>query len=298
MKVLYLSYAEYPDYQADSLFLGLRELLGENVVDYPKIKVLYKNTFAGNPDSKKDIGWGMGFTLYGLLDDIEVDRSDIQEKIKNRFFDLVIYGGSYRATPLLLHVLRWYPKEQIVFIDGDDSSKVQKELVFRGIYFKREMHESIPNVYPISFAIPPSCIVDDVPMQKERLFSICDPRDRKTYIYDNQEDYYHGYQEAFFGVTMKKAGWDALRHYEILANGCIPFFIDLQSCPLHTCWNLPKYELTAIKQMALQSKTKRKPPNVQQYVTICSHLLEYTRNHLTTTVLGKHVLDTVKRVTR
>ena len=37
-----------------------------------------------------------------------------------------------------------------------------------------------------------------------------------------------------FGVTAKRAGWDALRHYEIAAAGAVPCFRDLDRKPA-TC---------------------------------------------------------------
>ena len=55
MNILYLSQGNYPEYQGDLLFLGLRKLLGESVVDAPKISILYEETFRDNPESKRKI---------------------------------------------------------------------------------------------------------------------------------------------------------------------------------------------------------------------------------------------------
>ena len=35
-------------------------------------------------------------------------------------------------------------------------------------------------------------------------------------------------------------GWDCFRHYEILGNGAIPYFLDLESSPKQTMALLPK----------------------------------------------------------
>lgn len=294
MKILFLSQGNYPEYQGDLLFLGLRALLGADVVDVPKINILYEETFRNNPESKRTIGWGNGFTVYGLLPSLDVDRSDIQEKIKNRFFDLIIFGCSYRSKPLLMFILQYYPKKNIVFIDGDDAPTLEKELIFRGFYFKRELTQTTPGVFPISFAAPSSIILDHVPTQKSRIFSICDPRDRSTYIYKDETSYYQGYQESLFGVTTQKGGWDALRHYEILANGCVPDFHNIQECPLLTCWNLPKYELIIAQKMAAQCRNKKQPPNLDQYAELANMLLTYTKENLSDLSLAKYVLDTVR----
>jgi len=238
----------------------------------------------------------MGKWIYGLwASSVFGDRSDIPQKIQNQFFDLIIYGCSYRTKPLLSLVLRYYPSNKIVFIDGDDASTIEKEIVFRGMYFKRELEQTTRGVFPIAFAAPDSIILDEVPPQKTRIFSICDPRDRSTYIYKDEVSYYKGYQEALFGVTTKKGGWDALRHYEILANGCIPDFHNIENCPLLTCWNLPKYELLIGQRIAFQCRKKKKTPNMDQYTELSHMLLMYTQKNLSDVALAKYVIDTVRK---
>lgn len=50
-----------------------------------------------------------------------------------------------------------------------------------------------------------------------------------------------------------------MRHYEILANGCVPYFIDIENCPLNTMYLLPK-ELF-IEANKLYNKFKNKNIN-------------------------------------
>ena len=66
------------------------------------------------------------------------------------------------------------------------------------------------------------------------------PGDTKTYIYNNETDYYNEYKQSFFAITKKKGGWDCMRHYEILANGTIPYFLNIEACPPNTMALLPK----------------------------------------------------------
>ena len=94
-------------------------------------------------------------------------------------------------------------------------------------------------IYPIGFSIHKSKIVDNIP-EKKRLLAPLIPGDLSTYIYNNETDYYNNYKESLFGTTFKKAGWDCMRHYEILACGCIPLFVDLDQCPKNTMTFLPK----------------------------------------------------------
>ena len=54
------------------------------------------------------------------------------------------------------------------------------------------------------------------------------------------------YKKSIFALTYKKAGWDSLRHYEILMNGCIPLFLDIKNCPPDTLTSLPKDKLIKI----------------------------------------------------
>src|SRR5437870_10123235 len=85
----------------------------------------------------------------------------------------------------------------------------------------------------IQFSIPDCKIVSSVP-EKIRDFASYVPNDWRyigEYVYEEEEAYYQGYKDAYYAVTKKKGGWDCMRHYEILANGCIPYFLDLEKCP-------------------------------------------------------------------
>ncbi|MBO0887662.1 hypothetical protein J2P12_01025 [Candidatus Bathyarchaeota archaeon] len=236
VKILYLSPGLMADYQCDMLFHGLRTLYGGGVVDCQKIQPLYQ----GYPTETL---YGKGFTLYGLLPDIDVDRSDIPERIVSHEFDLIIYGSIQRYSPYFDLVIAHYRREEILFIDGEDQTSLLLNLAKLGLYFKRELPESIPNVYPIHFAIPASKIGRLCHLPKTRVRAHIDPRDRSTYIYSTEQEYYSDYAQSLFAFTVKKGGWDCLRHYEIMANGCIPLFLDLDQCPSTTCMQLPKGEL-------------------------------------------------------
>jgi len=85
---------------------------------------------------------------------------------------------------------------------------------------------------------------------------------------------------------MKKAGWDCMRHYEILANNCIPYFIDLEDCPNYTLTNLPKELLLEAKELANNFEE-------QKYFSILKELFNYTKNNLTTKQLAQYVLNYV-----
>lgn len=134
-------------------------------------------------------------------------------------------------------------------------------------------------VYPISFSIPESKLVDSVPIKTKRLAHIV-PGDLSTYVFQDEASYRHDYQTSVFGKTCKKAGWDCLRHYEILANGAVPWFDRLEDCPKNTMTHFPK-------EIVANAMTSETP---EQYIP---ELLEYTRRHLTCRAMAQHVLDTV-----
>ena len=67
-----------------------------------------------------------------------------------------------------------------------------------------------------------------------------------NYIYEDEKTYYNMYANSIFGITNKKLGWDTLRHYEILMNGCIPLFLNIKDCPKLTLTTLPKDRLLNI----------------------------------------------------
>jgi len=132
-------------------------------------------------------------------------------------------------------------------------------------------------IFPIGFSIPACKIVDKVP-EKTRETAIIIPGDFSTYIYQDEESYYKGYQESWFGITKKKSGWDCLRHYEILANGCIPMFEGLENCPPKIMTHFPK-ELVLKANQDLVNKA-----------LYAEQLLNYTREHLTTKAMASYVL--------
>merc|ERR1712098_132546 len=77
------------------------------------------------------------------------------------------------------------------------------------------------------------------------LFRIKEPRERMHATLE----YYRMYRIALFGVTMRRGGFDAFRHTEILASGAVPFFIGLDSVPNHTLAHHRKDLLRAARSL-------------------------------------------------
>jgi hypothetical protein len=136
-------------------------------------------------------------------------------------------------------------------------------------------------MYPISFSIPRHRIVDTVP-EKTKVLATCIPGKADTYIFNTLEDYDNDYRRSMYALTTVKGGWDCYRHYEILANGAIPLFPGLETCPSLTMTTFPKQLI----QEANASISK----DPSRYAEYANKLLEYTRNHLTTEATASYVL--------
>ena len=234
------------DYMSDLILHGFRSLYGDDVIDYPGSWHIYNNQDE-KIDSNKDKIWGKGFTTSNLLKNYDkIDRSDILNKIKKKYFDLVVYSSIRKNETFLDDVLKF--KNKFLFIDGEDDIFLSKKHYEKGLYFKRELREKQEGILPINFSIPKEKIVKDINKKPLNLLSPLIPGKLNTYIYENENEYYEMYKNSIFALTYKKAGWDCLRHYEILMNGCIPLFLNLENCPDQTMVNFPKEKLINLRK--------------------------------------------------
>ena len=330
MKILYIHSSDndhqfYNDYMSDLLLHGLRELYGNDVIDYPGCWYLYKDEIQKREYEEKRF-WGKGFTIKKILHSYEsIDRENIQQKIRSRYFDLVIYGSIRRSDLFLDDVIKFNNK--FIFIDGEDDNFIETKYSSLGLYFKRELLSKIPKILPISFAIPKSKILKEIDYHPQNILAPLIPGRLSTYIYDNEKSYYKMYQKSIFALTYKKAGWDCLRHYEILMNGCIPLFLDIKNCPKDTISTLPKKKLINLlnnyqeifsfynpfkifkkKHLSFERilklfKFNFKKKNLDMFLKenesvfeFKEDLLDYTKKNLTTEILAKYTLDCSKEL--
>ena len=324
MKILFINSQNTGDYVNDymnDLFLhGLRQLSDNEVIDYPGAWYLYKDE-SKKRNLEKNSFWGKGFSTSNILDDFNsVDRTDILSKIKNKYFDLVIYGWIRRNNEFFDDIIKY--NNNCVVVDGEDDQYIDKEYSNRCLYFKRELDQTIPNIEPISFAVPKEKILKNITTDFEFLLAPLIPGKLNTYNYDDESSYYNMYKKSVFALTYKKIGWDCLRHYEILMNGCIPLFINLNDCPKRTMETLPKEKLLGIYRDYHQILSYYNPfqiykkkflslnkfvsffsnflrnKNLESYmnknlglIDLKNELLTYTKNNLTTENLAKYVIN-------
>jgi hypothetical protein len=268
------------DYQNDLLFYGLRELFGDDVVDSTQIPTLYKEN-EGKIDTKHL--WG-GMTSFWLIGENNIDRTDIEQKIKDRYYDYIIYGAVKRCKDYWFLVSNYYPPDRIILVDGNDESELDSSYT-KHLYFKRELADNHSNLLPITFAFPTSKLA--IPNKnKTQDYGTVTPGQPETYIFKTEESYYEDYQKSYYGVTMKKAGWDCMRHYEILGNYCMPYFIGLEHCPKDTLANFPK-------ELLMEARNLANNFDESNFFSILDQVYEHTKQHLTTKALAEYLISKI-----
>ena len=305
-KILFINKGDGLDYQCDCLYHGLcclDDVYIETLCDYWYM-------YEGNSDEALQSLYGKGFTIAGRISKSKqhvVAEPDALQKIKTHAYTYIIYGSIHREKKFLSEVLACYKRNEIAVVDGEDllftlpKSPVKMfsflchfrfikrnfVLARKVMYFKRELDTTCAqSFYPISFSIPAENIVASVSAQKIREQAVIYPGDKRTYIYNTESEYYRGYQESKFGMTFKKAGWDCMRHYEILANGCIPYFPNIKKLPSSTMVPFPRHiiiETNRLRDAGLMTDSL--------YAHYANMLLRYTREYLTTKKLAEYVLS-------
>jgi hypothetical protein len=164
------------------------------------------------------------------------------------------------------------------------------------------MDEAHP-IIPTQFAIPSlkwELYARARSKEKTGDFSPLIPRIRRTYIYKTEDEYINAYGSYSYALTFKKAGWDCLRHYEILMAGTVPYFLGLDKIPKKTmhkfprelvreAMTLPGVPTEAEVEQSLKKHRRAPPINhtifpLAKFNDLRKKLIEYTQNNL----LAKH----------
>ncbi|MCA8981381.1 MAG: glycosyltransferase family 1 protein [Planctomycetes bacterium] len=297
MRVLYLT-TPGEDYLQDGLLYGLRKRLGADLVDWPRKDVMYEN--CAKPTSEL---YGRGFTMWKLLPDIAIDRppADATIHAAAHGFDLLVFASirrqrtEFAAWNSRRGLARFTDRPTAVFLDGEDKMRLLVPAVVHGKYYKRERTRRTATLTrPISFSIPSEKLVLRVPREKPRRFAThvqCDEAYRvpwiaqhceRKYAFDTEDAYRRDLQSSLFGLTMKKAGWDCMRHYEVASNGCVPCFWRLsekpKACaPFGLVDGVNCVDFTTAEE--LDRRTLELEADPQAYARIAQGALEWAREH-------------------
>ncbi len=134
-KILFLCNDEV-DYLTNGLLYTGRVELGNNFVDYPRCNCMYPDKKSTNRTNFKMF---ISFYLKSLPCDHDVDRTDIENKIKTHYFDVIITSTTFceKINPVITLfdlARKIYTPEDLVFVDGRDcpgfSLEKDKEITF------------------------------------------------------------------------------------------------------------------------------------------------------------------------
>eukprot|EP00613_Pedinella_sp_CCMP2098_P076496 CAMPEP_0171935478 /NCGR_PEP_ID=MMETSP0993-20121228/32950_1 /TAXON_ID=483369 /ORGANISM="non described non described, Strain CCMP2098" /LENGTH=684 /DNA_ID=CAMNT_0012576405 /DNA_START=241 /DNA_END=2295 /DNA_ORIENTATION=+ len=183
----------------------------------------------------------------------------------------------------------------------------------------------LPSIRPLWIGVPAERVVGCVPRKSVPFARAQVTTHHEQYKFGalDEHEYHRSYRLAYFGSTRKKAGWDCMRHYEILAAGSIPWFTDWSrklntsvdspiehTVPENVMSQLP-LRLLAAHQRALhdivllpvapQGVAAPSLPfgaidftrfDADAYLELASALLAHTQRRLTTEALARYILET------
>jgi hypothetical protein len=116
--ILYLSGRTDPDYLRCLILIGFKEIFGTKCYDYPKIPHIYNDDAI---DTNTLYGKGISYTKnIDISHNENLYKEDIIENIKNRKYDIIIYGSYHRGMPFYEHVCEYYNVDEIIMICGED----------------------------------------------------------------------------------------------------------------------------------------------------------------------------------
>lgn len=280
IKVAYLyDFINGQEYMNDGVYHGLIDSGLFDVYEYG-----YPHYMLSSHPSINTL-YGRGFTMFGKLNhtpNVE-SHEEMRNKIQNKFYDIIIYGCAYKGVhPFKDIVFSNYSKDKVHVIDGDDGTRnFAIDYGFRNYstIWKTSL-TSLEYGNPIQFSIPESQLITCTPV-KEKIFSYYDPRNAKTYSYDNEIDYYNDYATSYYGYVTKRSQWNTMRVLEIMANRCVPYFIDIEHLPSTMMVKFPRELIIETNKYASVGEVH------PHYEEICDEIFNFTKNNLTTKELVK-----------
>lgn len=120
-RILYLTNTD-TDYLSDSVFHGMRLLFGADVVDFPKADRMYKTVSKDLISTRR----GHGFTLYGTLEDLRIERPAAVSVEYAATFDLIVIADIWRQVELFRRIRPALHEKDAIIFDGSDVPSLYK----------------------------------------------------------------------------------------------------------------------------------------------------------------------------
>ena len=207
----------------------------------------------------------------------------------------------FDTMEILDDIIKQYPKNRIVILESEDI--LPNNIGFKDImdkykknttFFMREYEDRYEDVdvHPITFGFPKEKICFES-VTKNHLMCPIIPGKRDSYIMGNELLYYKTIQESYFTTTTMKAGWDCMRHYEIIFNKSFPYFPDIINCPKNVLWNHRKD--LYIELSGLYEKRQNNLIGDDAFHSQCekysTELFDYSLEHHTTEKVLEYIMD-------
>jgi hypothetical protein len=231
--------------------------------------------------------YGMGYTITKKVplkykNAVVVHEDYIEELLSQKTMDLIVYASirrKFRPPHRRLEwkhpkqpcdffhiVTKYYPKEKIIAFEGEDDNNFLEEVIDKVTYYKRELlPQDIHKAHPVSFSFPSYWSPTEEYLEKNKVYILAEYNPNNPgKKFETEQEYYKQYSKALFGYTMKKAGWDCLRHYEILGAGALPYFENIEEKPetIMSTWPIKlQKDVNALCDKLLNKKNYNSPPS-------------------------------------
>jgi len=186
---------------------------------------------------------------------------------------------------------QFYKEQLLDKIETIDKIYNVTPLTHSEVYSILYKEDVLDRIFPLAYCIPDE-VLDNTALDKPNIWAELIPGETQTYRFDflQEKEYYEMYKKSKFAITQKKGGWDCLRHYEIIANKCIPFFKNLQNCPKHTLCTIPKQLI--LKAMA--ELLPYKPAEYEdKYNKYSENIFTHFRENCTTSANTRYILSKI-----
>jgi hypothetical protein len=118
-RVLFLSNDIYPDYLRCLTLIGMKQLLGNRCVESVFVPHIYEDY------TTSERLYGRGFTYTRILPTYMKSSPVHIDEIRNRSFDIIVYGSLHRGLPYWEEVNNVYKPHEIVMLCGEDCDDKQ-----------------------------------------------------------------------------------------------------------------------------------------------------------------------------